>query len=223
VAAVLIGMAFVLRLVLRLNDVGAIPVFVLTPTRMDALLAGSFTALLLRGPSPTPELARFARLALAAGTVLTGAAIVIEQNTGSSRLLMQTIGFSGVCLLGSALILMTQTADPGSLLRRALRARWLVFFGTYSYGLYVLHRVAIELVFTWLPSVESFPTIGGLLFPWALLRGLCAIALALVFALLSWHLLEKHFLAMKGRFRYGAPIVPVGAPVVGIREENSQV
>jgi len=46
VAVVLTGIAFVLRLVLRLNDIGAIPMFVLTPRRMDALLAGSFTGLL---------------------------------------------------------------------------------------------------------------------------------------------------------------------------------
>ena len=74
--------------------------------------------------------------------------------------------------------------------RAALTNRWLVYTGTISYGLYLLHKIPFDIVqsFHW----GRYPA-------FALLIGLAA---SYVIAILSWNLLEKPFLRLKRFFEF---------------------
>jgi peptidoglycan/LPS O-acetylase OafA/YrhL len=109
------------------------------------------------------------------------------------------------------IILLTRTLPVDAALRQVLRSRTLIFFGTYSYALYIVHYVVRNAVFRYFPPLESLPTVGGLLFPWALLRAACAVGLSVVLALLSWQLIERRCLALKRYFSYGTPPKRVSA------------
>jgi len=186
-----------LRLVLHLSGVSPISIFVGSPTRLDALLMGALAALLVRTSQQQWALPRLAAVLVVLGALMTLAAIAIERETHPYGLVMQTVGFSGISLLCTGIVLAARTTRPNCALRRLLRNRVLIFFGVYSYALYMLHQWSELIVLRLFPPVEKLPTLLGLMLPWVLLRAGFASLFAIGFALVSWHLLEKHFLAFK--------------------------
>lgn len=213
VCVALIICAIVLRVLLHRHGVNAAAIYAITPTRMDALLVGAFAALLLRGATAPKDLRAYGRIAALIGGGLVAAAVLLDFKTDPEGAYMQMVGYSGIGLLAASVILATRLMAPHALLRRALRSRPLLFFGAYSYAIYVLHFIVRDWVFRLFPPLESLPTHAGMQFPWVLLRAVCAVGLAVLAALLSWHLIEKRFLAMKGYFRYGPDVrAAAGAP-----------
>jgi len=199
----------VLRVVLQHHGWNATAIYTITPTRMDALAAGAFAALLLRGPELAADLRRYGLCAFWAGAVLVGAAVLRDRLTNPYGLVMQRIGYTGIALVGLGLILATRTLAAERPLRAVLRSRFLRFFGRYSYALYMVHFVVREVVFARFPPLESLPRVAGLLFPWVLLRAACTLAVSVGIALLSWHLIEKRFLALKRLFGNGRRETPL--------------
>ena len=78
-------------------------------------------------------------------------------------------------------------SDPRQWLKKALSARFLIYTGTISYGLYLLHKIPFEVLESW--------TTGQWLIKFGVGLMLCYVA-----AYLSWNLLEKPFLALKRFF-----------------------
>jgi peptidoglycan/LPS O-acetylase OafA/YrhL len=204
--------AFAFRLVLQWHGAAAAAIYTLTPSRIDALLVGALAALLVRGPADRVQLARWARAALLAGSAALLITLAADRNTSGDGRFMQTLGFSALGWIAFGVLIMTRTAADGSWFRRVLRSPVLMFFGAYSYAIYVLHYVVRNAVFRIFPPLQSLPPLAGSVFPWAILRMLGAAGLALLLALASWHLLEKHCLALKRHLRHGPRAAAVNAP-----------
>ena len=214
ISAAAVVISLLLRIAFRVMGVGPIAAYVLLPTRMDVLLMGGLVALALRAPeAPTPRMVAFLKQVSVLGTALTLGAIILDKSTKSSGWAMQTLGFTGVGLLSSSLIFHCVTDGRRTLIRRLMESRWLRALGKYSYALYMFHLAAISAVTSVFPKIDSLPTIGGFLLPWALVRGACDTALALVLALLSWKFLERPALALKERIQYGGRASIGGRPV----------
>lgn len=175
------------------------PNYVLTPCRVDGMLLGAMSAMLVRGHWPV------GRLMISCGVVgllALGGLGGIAMHTGGFRFQanpMDTWGFSGLALLFASLILAIGVVNPASPFLRPLSRGVLCFFGKYSYALYVFHPMVDHALKGVLPP----PTTAG---AW-LMHVAALFLLSIGSALVSWHLLEKHFLRWKVHFPAGAPRV----------------
>jgi peptidoglycan/LPS O-acetylase OafA/YrhL len=82
---------------------------------------------------------------------------------------------------------------------RIFSMRWLSFLGKYSYGLYVFHYMMMPLMDRWVSTERMSTLLGSFIVGMAAHLAIC-IGASIVVALLSWHLLEKHFLKLKRHF-----------------------
>lgn len=164
-----------------------------TPCRMDALAIGAVVAALMRGGGGVARVAnRQPGVITAIGVLVLLAGIVAGhlQRTGA---MMQAFGYT-VIALGFALLLV------GALNRSGRVARLLAWAplrhcGTYSYGMYVFY--APLHLFVGLPllaTLAATPSMGE-----ALAYEVVAIAVTFALGALSWHVYERHFLALKAR------------------------
>ncbi len=104
-----------------------------------------------------------------------------------------------------AYIVIRAISPDNNFLQKAMNLKYLRMIGKYSYALYVLHA-PICLWAGWHFPVPSFL----LLLPikWSFLRSLYIITiqftLSIAAAVISWNILEKHFLKLKKYFPYRA-------------------
>ncbi len=205
-AATLVGVA-ALRGYLWLEHRATLPIYVLTPTRMDLLAAGALLAALAHGPR---GLAPYRRAIDALGLLGVAGLVAIAMRYGTVRwdvptLLAQSLTGTVTALAFTALLARTLEGPRRSLLRRALGARWLRALGRYSYGLYVMHLAVDEILAVGIQPLGLAPMIAtgfGSLVVGVVVR----VALSLALAMLSYHLFERWFLAIKPKYRG-----PVGA------------
>jgi peptidoglycan/LPS O-acetylase OafA/YrhL len=196
--------ALCLRVALRMAGVDPQIVYEATPTRMDSLLMGCSAALLVRGSSLEARTV-IARWGLRVAALLIAATLAAGRGqTGPKGLAMQTIGYTASALLSGSLVLYCANGTPG-MIRSVFEGRLLRWFGRYSYALYMLHLAVWSFVVQHFPAIEKLPTVAGLIFPWALVRAICAIGLTAACALLSWAILESPALRLKERFSYEQP------------------
>ena len=163
---------------------GHIEVYYLTITRLDGLAAGALLALhqtrgsLTRRRPALQFLVALSFLLLAwEGLRFHGAGLPFVQVTKFSLL---------ACFYASALGLLLTTTSTSA-------TRWLAstpmrFLGRISYGLYVFHPPVFRLCFA---HMANRP---------AALKAFAGLAVTLIVAFLSWHLLERPFLLLKTRF-----------------------
>ncbi|HEX5760501.1 MAG TPA: acyltransferase [Thermoanaerobaculia bacterium] len=175
--------------------------FVLTPARIDALAAGGLLALAARGPHGLRPLSRWARPAAAASAVALASLFVWRRGLPAEDFVVSTVGYTLLACLFAALVLLALTSPPQAALGRLFASSGLVFFGRYSYGLYVFHHPLLFLKPQAL-SYGALPTVLGSRLPGLLLFLLAATAVSAAAAFLSWHLYEKQFLKLKERFPY---------------------
>jgi peptidoglycan/LPS O-acetylase OafA/YrhL len=90
-------------------------------------------------------------------------------------------------------------APLGGWARTVFSTPWLRFFGKYSYALYVFHYMMMSWFERIVPMDRLKDRLGSFVVAVAVRMVVCT-ALSLVAALLSWHLLEKHFLHLKRYF-----------------------
>jgi peptidoglycan/LPS O-acetylase OafA/YrhL len=196
--ACLVGSPLVrLALALAGNPVGA---YVLMPARMDALGLGALIALAARGPNGLSAL----RKSAPAVAAISGAAFLATQWVSVphpfSKLLAPTLSHSILaCFFGAVLIITLPSA------KRQPRPRLLcnpafTFFGRYSYAMYVFHVPITYFMAQYVLSVPDVPALMGSQLPGQLIFIAISTAATVTLALLSWHLWEKHFLKLKGRF-----------------------
>jgi peptidoglycan/LPS O-acetylase OafA/YrhL len=115
-----------------------------------------------------------------------------------------TIGLSFIALAFAGLVGLAVTRPAGTWLPSALSHPVLVFFGKYSYAMYVFQNPVMFLFEeTGFHPATTVPPLAGSQLPGSLLQLAAGIGLTTVVALASWHLYEKHFLKLKRLFPYG--------------------
>jgi peptidoglycan/LPS O-acetylase OafA/YrhL len=172
--------------------------------RMDSLLIGAALALLLRSRLHDAVLRSAKAVFLVVVAVIASlnhARSFVEQNPDwlfafdSSYL---SVRYTLMALGSAALI--AWCLQPSSVPRRLFEARTLRFFGKYSYGLYVLHFVALGFLLKtlrgWIALVtpSKLAGVAG--------AGFLSFLVAVVAAYASYNLYEKQFLRLKRYFDY---------------------
>ncbi len=175
-AAAVVCLSPALRLYLSLHSV---EIYTNVFCRLDGLMAGGLIALFVRSDRFVPS--RFLLLAW------LSLIIAVPLTFASEAFHLMWITFSLSALASAAFVYLALFATP-NWIRLVLRSRWLVYSGTISYGLYLLHKIPLD------AALEVHFERHAVL---ALLLGLAA---SYAFAILSWNLLETPFLRFKRFF-----------------------
>ena len=176
-AAAVVCLSPLLRLYLSLHSV---ELYTNVFCRLDGLMAGGLIALWVR--SYRFLASRFLWLAWLTLVVTLPLAFLIE------TLGARWMTFSLSALASAAFVYLALFATP-NWLRLALGSRWLVYSGTISYGLYLLHKIPLDIAL--LLHFDRH----------AVLTLVTCLAASYVLAILSWNLLETPFLRFKRFFR----------------------
>ena len=170
--------------------------------RMDDLAWGALLALAVGDPQLSLQLQRWGKVAVTPAIIVLGSILILIGPSALSRPMM-SVGYTALGLTAACLVWIAsrRSSHPGWS-GRILNFRPLRSFGTYSYGIYVLHypivillQMANERLAAKFPWAESS---GGLL----VLRIVLGFGLSYIAALASWNSLEKHVLRLKERFAY---------------------
>lgn len=204
VCAGVIALSLLLRIGFRLTDVPRDWVYIVTPARLDGLASGAMVTLLIRSPSGRALVARWAKpVALVCGALVAGLWIYYGKmtwwNNGTGTIGLSLIAFTFAGVVGLAV-----TRPAGTWLPNALSHPALVFFGKYSYAMYVFQNPVMFLFEeTGFHPAATLPPLVGSHLPGSLVQLAAGIGLTTALALASWHLYEKHFLKLKRLFPYG--------------------
>ncbi len=196
-SALFVG-ALALRWQMALDpDVNWVTRFVLTPTRMDGLVLGSLLALLYQSSMRESLGARRLIVAIGGVGLLIVAYLTLQRYEGWQEAPLQTLRFTGIALASGALVWLCVTGPEGTWLKKIFCMAPMRFLGKYSYALYLWHGPADALVRHFFPP-------EGLMFgsrvPAQLLFVGITTVVSIAAALLSWNLLERHFLRLKKTF-----------------------
>ena len=177
------------------NNLFSLFVF-LTPCRLDALAAGGFLATLAHDEVDWKKYLPAAKALFVLAALLVAALFLRMQGHGAVR----SVSIALVAVMLASGILVALHWPASSLGARLLSSRLLVFFGKYSYGLYVIHGLMIPFLKQHFPEGEWIAATGSN-FWGGLAVATAKIAIAIPLAMLSWHLYEKQFLKLKRYFR----------------------
>ena len=176
---ILIGIICVSPLLRLLLSSLAVDIYSNTFSRLDGLMAGALLAMMIRSGDFVPF--RFVTTAWIVLCVTLPVAFLTE------ALGARWIVFS-MSAAASASFLYLSLFSGQKWLQRLLKSRFLVYTGTISYGLYLLHRIPFDLA-----AAEHFKNYSFFSAP-------ILLAAAYGIAALSWNLLEKPFLKLKRFF-----------------------
>ena len=197
---VIIAASFVGRVLMHATHLDPGWLYASTAARADALAVGALLALLLRSPAARPRLIRALPWAGAASALALAALLLHTHGLNRVNPLMQVYGYTIIAVLaGMATVRAALQAPraPGRSGGRIL-TRVLMFFGKYSYGIYVVHMpikvAALTLLAGALQRQSALhPFSVDLIFVAA--GTMASVALALV----SWRFIERPFLSLKDR------------------------
>lgn len=122
-----------------------------------------------------------------------------------------TVGFSLLAIFFASVLVWAIVTPVSSHAGRVFANPVLRFFGKYSYGLYVLHGLLHPWIETFSPvdrMAAALPKViptGPAFIAATLIQLLAGTGIALLGAMLSWNLYEKHFLKLKKYFEYRTP------------------
>ena len=191
----------VLRIAGELGGVSGLTLSVLPITRGDTLFIGGFLAIEYRDGG----LARYRKAAkiAAIASVLVLVALIgfygqLDYNDPGTVM----FGSIAIMALGASAVVIG-TTSTASRFARLLRSHFLRFFGRYSYAMYVVHTAVLAGLNHYYPF-SALRTIGGYALPAQAAWAVAYVALSVGVSMLSWHLVEKHFLRLKSFFPYRA-------------------
>jgi peptidoglycan/LPS O-acetylase OafA/YrhL len=194
ICVTLIVASLIARSYLAATDAHPILIYTNTVTRMDTLAIGALVAVAARDAEWWASLQRHVGWMFA---VALGTLALLWASIGAFaeyHPLMQTAGFTALAVLFAALIAHVSAARVGSPTARVFSSAALRSLGKYSYAMYLFHETIAVVVVPRLPFGEVHAL-------WAqFARFAVLMPITVVAAVLSWHLFEKHFLALKRFF-----------------------
>ena len=206
----LCGVLAVLSVIARVAMVAAeappLVIYMNSFSRLDALIAGAAVAALLRMPGWLPRLTRSVRPRVFLPVFALGA-IAFEMAFAYHAMdpFGQVVGYSVMSAIFALVILAAACADaeggrPGAL-SRFLASGPMRALGKYSYGMYIFHKPMSDLIGD--PVLKSLGYAGGLSFGGQVVYLVVADSIIFVAGMLSYWLIERHFLALKRHFERG--------------------
>ena len=171
-----------------------------TPCSLDAFALGALAASLVRDRLAVAEVRRLAgNLAIGSGSFALGMTLTLYHFEYWRHPPLLFLGQSAATLFFAAVIVLSVTAPQGDRANRVLASPVLIWFGKYSYSMYLFHYVIYRVVGRWLAAhfAPSFATeaLGPTLILFAATLALTATA-----SWLSWQLLEAPCLKWKRFF-----------------------
>lgn len=160
--------------------------------RLDGLMAGALLALVARTDTFLPS--RFLRTAWM--TLVVAGLLAFATEAVNARWIVFSLS-----AVASASFVYLALFSPEGWLQRALTNRFMVYTGTISYGLYLLHKIPFDMAKTF--HVDRHPLLA---FP-------ILLAACYAMAALSWNLLEQPFLRLKRYFDAKPAPLQLGAPL----------
>ena len=175
----------------------------LTPFRMDSLALGCLLAIVMRNAKWRAAIAPWVRYAAIGSAVLIAVCLVVQRSASNVGPAMQSAGYTCFGLLYAALV-WCAAAGSAPRLCTQLRRPFLRAFGRYSYAIYIFHLPIAYFVVQALAKAANHVSEPGRIALWvcSMLVGVMA---SFAVSLISWHLVEKHFLAFKERFALHTP------------------
>jgi peptidoglycan/LPS O-acetylase OafA/YrhL len=189
--------AMLARLIGSLLGLNWWTMYVLTPFRLDGLALGAFLAVMARYPGGLEWLMRALPriVAVLAGLLaITFAWTLLVSHQGLELVL--PVRAALILMLLACLLLWAVIAPKQSATSRFFRSRFMIFLGTYSYGLYVYHHFLSYYLSTNRTELELAHWLGSHAAAVALQAALGA-AVSLVVAYVSYELFERRFLDLK--------------------------
>ena len=171
-----------------------------TISRADGLSCGALLASLVRDGALADRLRSWSRIGVwTFGLPFVFLSFIPRAVAGD---LVRSVQISISVGFFASVLMLSAWAD-GGIVSRLMSTRWLVTFGKYSYGLYVIHGLLRPALERWLPPdylarVAPIPILGLAAYM------AFAIGVSFILAFLSWHLYEKQFLKLKRCFPYGS-------------------
>lgn len=177
-------------------DVHRVLIYVFTLCRIDSLLLGALTALLLDGSPPLKE--HILKIRLVWALSLFANVGILCFSSSQYSFLMQSVGYTMMAITFATSLALLFTVSKEGYLSRALCNRLLTSFGFYSYGIYILHEGIRKGLWSLGFNPDKFLTLGNF---WGQLSYYIVFSSTCLFgAYLSFHLFEKHFLGLKQYF-----------------------
>jgi peptidoglycan/LPS O-acetylase OafA/YrhL len=199
----LLAAALVSRLVLGFLGVGSGPLYTMTFTHWDGLAVGSALAICLRSPQLTAQVRRIAPWAAIAALLGVLGVRLADGDFFLWGRAMGLFGYTFVAVAFGALLFYALERNPQAGFRGPLATRFMTQSGKLSYALYLVHvpvsRTLAPIVFARLQRLAPILGAEGMFLTFAV----AAFAVSWFAALASWHLFEKHVLALKRYFNYG--------------------
>jgi peptidoglycan/LPS O-acetylase OafA/YrhL len=205
-AVACIGLSVLVRAVML--SVDPIGVYVFTLCRLDGFAVGALIALAMRSP------AAFARVnPVVAPLALVSGVAMLAARASTAEWASQIASFTLVSVFYGCVLWLVLTARATGAVGRVWRSRFLRTCGKYSYGLYVIHVLAIAtfpIKLRWFHARIPYELVALLLY--AVMTG----ARLLWARLAQLRCLERPFLALKDRLAPADPearrIAAVAAP-----------
>ena len=171
--------------------------YVLTPFRLDGLALGAFIAVAARQPGGADRLVRaLPWIAAIAGALLVATFGWTRLVSRESMEFVLPVRASLIQVLLGCLLVWALAARERSAILRLFRARWLMFLGTYSYGLYVYHHFISYYLTVNQTEFELARWVGSHGAAVAL-QATLGVAASLAIAYVSYEYFEKRFLRLK--------------------------
>jgi peptidoglycan/LPS O-acetylase OafA/YrhL len=175
------------------------------PMRADGLLCGAAAAVLFRTHTVEEALHRL-RWPFWIALIGLGAVLIHDRRFEFHSILSTIVVFP--CLAVAFAWLLLLALKSGSWAHAVGSKPWLRFFGRYSYGMYIYHRLVDTTgLMRWLQMRLHSQALGGIAYV------IVIFVAVTVTAVMSYELYEKHFLKLKRWFSYSAEPAVAGRPI----------
>lgn len=166
-------------------------------SRFDEMIFGGLLAIALLSVPWRERIKRYAKPILFISLALFSAAWWFERSSLNFRHIPLTlVSYTLVTAITAALIIIFTLHPENSKIRKIFGANVLIFFGKYSYAMYLFHLpiLLILLDLLWKTRLRGWKMY--------VIYILSSFLVTIILSFLSWHLFEKRLLSLKKYFEY---------------------